>query len=305
MEDLSMIIYRLISRIEALDNPTALGLDTRIEQLPPSFGKLWDLMIQAEAARLVLAYNRALIDGLADIVPCIKIQAACYEMLGIPGMQAMADTMVYARAKGMMIIADVKRNDIGPSSQAYAMGWLAGGEHAAFDADFATVNPYLGVDGIEPFLQACRQWDRGIFVLVKTSNPSSAEFQDLVLQDGRTVFEAVADRVSAWGQDRIGSYGYSAVGAVVGATHPRQGAALRRRMPHTFFLLPGYGAQGAGGAELAGMFDRQGRGGVVNASRSLLMAWKKADTEDFVQAARDEALAMRADIRQALAANVK
>lgn len=300
-----MIIDRLIEAIGAADNPAAAGLDTRLEHIPPSFRGQWDAAGPAGAAAAIAAFNRALVDALADIVPCVKIQAACYEMYGIDGLRAFLDTAAYARQRGLLVIADVKRGDIGSTSAAYSSAWigrcpLEGGERPVFDADFMTVNPYLGSDGVKPFLEDCRRYGRGIFVLVKTSNPSSSELQDLRLSDGRAVYEAVADRVEEWGEGLRGGYGYSAAGAVVGATHPGEGAALRRRMPHTFFLLPGYGAQGARGADVAGMFDASGSGGLVNASRSLLTAWKARRTDDFAAAARDEAILMREDILGAL-----
>ena len=302
-----MIVDTLIEAIDAAKNPTALGLDTRWEYLPESFRAQFDGTTPQGAAEAILAYNTQLVAALRDIIPCVKVQVAYYEMLGLAGMQAFRDTCQMAKAAGMVVISDVKRNDIGATSEAYAMAHLGrtpldGTEFSGFPTDFATVNPYLGSDGIIPFMKVCQEEDKGIFVLVKTSNPSSSELQDMVLSDGRTVYEAVADRVIAWGQGSEGRYGYNRAGAVVGATHPAQGAALRQRMPHTFFLLPGYGAQGASGKDLAGMFDGEGRGAVVNASRSLLCAWKKQDTQDFAAAARREALRMRDDIMQALAA---
>ncbi len=302
-----MIVDTLIEAIDAAKNPTALGLDTRWEYLPASFQSQFDGTTPRGAAEAILAYNTQLVAALRDIIPCVKVQVAYYEMLGLAGMQAFRDTCQMAKAAGMVVISDVKRNDIGATSEAYAMAHLGrtpldGTEFSGFSTDFATVNPYLGSDGIIPFMKVCQEEDKGIFVLVKTSNPSSSELQDMVLSDGRTVYEAVADRVIAWGQGSEGRYGYNRAGAVVGATHPAQGAELRQRMPHTFFLLPGYGAQGASGKDLAGMFDMEGRGAVVNASRSLLCAWKKQDTQDFAAAARREALRMRDDIMQALAA---
>jgi orotidine-5'-phosphate decarboxylase len=300
-----VIIDRLIEAIEEKQNPAAAGLDTRLEHIPPSFRSQWDAAEPAGAAAAVAAFNRALVDALADIVPCIKIQAACYELYGPDGLRTFLDTAAYARRQGLLVIADVKRGDIGSTSAAYSSAWigrcsLESGEQPVFDADFITVNPYLGSDGVEPFLLDCRRYDKGVFMLVKTSNPSSSELQDLMLADGRAVYEAVADRVAAWGDGLLGEHGYSAVGAVVGATHPGEGTALRRRMPHTFFLLPGYGAQGARGVDLAGMFDASGSGGLVNASRSLLTAWKARRTDDFAAAARDEAILMREDIMGAL-----
>lgn len=301
------MVDQLISAIERKSNPTALGLDTRVEYLPENFAAQFDVTTLAGAAGAVLAYNRALVDALHTFVPCVKVQVAYYEMYGLPGMTAFHETCRYAAEHGLIVIGDCKRNDIGATSGAYATAFLGqtplgDNQAAAFPVDFLTVNPYLGADGILPFVAQCKDQDKGIFVLVKTSNPSSSQIQDLPLADGRRVYEAVGDLVAAWGQDSLGEYGYSAVGAVVGATHPDEGAALRQRLPHTFFLLPGYGAQGASGADLARMFDEQGRGAVVNASRSILCAWKKAGTDDFVRAARDEVLRMRDDIMGALRA---
>jgi len=302
-----MITDRLIEAIEKKENPTALGLDTRIEYIPESFASQFDTGNLMGASGAILAYNKVLIDALKDIVPCVKLQAAYYEMYGMPGMAVMEQTAQYARDNGLIVILDIKRNDIGATSEAYANAYLGetalkGKKVRTFSGDFATINPYLGIDGVAPFLKACDEYDRGIFLLVKTSNPSSGQIQDMPLADGRTVYEAVADLVNEWGRDSIGEYGYSRAGAVVGATHPEQGAALRKRMPNSFFLLPGYGAQGASGKDLAGMFDEKKRGAVVNASRSLLCAWKKWGTEDFVTASREEALKMREDIMGALTA---
>ena len=203
-----------------------------------------------------------------------------------------------------MVIADCKRNDIGATAGAYANAYLGEtplgeGHDAAFPVDFVTVNAYLGIDGVKPFLEAGKVRGGGIFALVKTSNPSGGQLQDLKIGD-RTVYEVMGDLVSEWGEDSIGKYGYSSVGAVVGATYPEQGAALRKRLPHTFFLVPGYGAQGATGKDLRGCFDANGRGAVVNASRSILTAWKKQPGVDFAQAARNEAIRMRDDIMEGM-----
>ncbi|MDR2529430.1 MAG: orotidine-5'-phosphate decarboxylase [Synergistaceae bacterium] len=287
----------LIDAIETTGNPTALGLDTRVEYLPQSFRCGF-----SEAARAVRAFNRALIDALADIVPCVKAQAACYEALGPEGMETFRDTLLYAREKGMVTIADVKRNDIGSTAEAYAAAYL--GSSAPFPADFVTINAYLGSDGVRPFLAECEKNGGGIFVLVRTSNLSAGEFQDLTLRDAdgteRPLYEHVALKAAEWGRDLTGKRGYSAVGAVVGATWPEESQKLRSLLPHTFFLVPGYGAQGATAKDLAGCFDGKGRGAVVNASRSLLLAYKKRNAEDFAAAARDEALRMRDELRKTI-----
>ncbi|MDR0649468.1 MAG: orotidine-5'-phosphate decarboxylase [Synergistaceae bacterium] len=294
-----MRIDRLVREIRRCGNPAALGLDTRAEFVPEGFSRPL-LKAGAQTADVVFAFNAALLDGLRDIIPCVKIQAAYYELLGPGGMLCLRKTLDEAQRLGYVTITDAKRGDIGATASAYASAYV--GPSAQFPSDFVTVNPYLGTDGIKPFIKDCGDTGRGIFVLVKTSNPSSGEFQDLTVSDGRTLYEHVADKVSLWGDGMIGEEGYSSVGAVVGATYPVQGAALRRRMPHTFFLLPGYGAQGASAAGLAGCFDDNGGGAVVNASRSILCAYKKnaSGESDFVGAAREEALRMRDDLRHAL-----
>jgi orotidine-5'-phosphate decarboxylase len=300
-------IDRLIEAIEDKGNPTILGLDTRVEHLPRPLrdGFLGDVAktgdeYREKAAKAILSFNRALTDALTDVVACVKVQVAYYEMLGVPGMEAFRDTLLYARQKGMTVIADVKRNDIGATAEAYAAAYL--GEEAPFPADFVTLNAYLGLDGVFPFLDACRKNGAGVFVLVRTSNSSAGEFQDLVVHNGhnRPLYEQVALKAAQWGEDLMGRYGYSSVGAVVGATWPEEGKKLRALFPRTFFLVPGYGAQGATVRDLAGWFGPRGRGVAVNASRSLLCAHQKRNTDDFTTAARDEALRMRDDLRAAV-----
>jgi len=289
----------LIDAIERTGNPTAMGLDTRIEYLPQALAE------GRNPAGVILKFNKALIDSLADVVPCVKIQVACYEMLGIEGMEVFRDTLAHAREKGMITIADVKRNDIGSTAEAYAAAYL--NENSPFTADFVTVNAYLGFDGIKPFLDACEKSGGGIFALVRTSNPSAGEFQDLEVKDKdgslKPLYESVGLKVSEWGKASIGAHGYSSMGAVVGATWPEESKKLRALLPHTFFLVPGYGAQGATAKDLSGCFDKHGRGAVVNASRSLLCAHQKLKTGDFASAARDEAIRMRDDLRAAIIAN--
>ena len=298
------IMEQLAARIRAMKNPTVAGLDTRIEYLPESFVN--EILPQGihtfeDAAEAVYRYNVRLIDALCDIVPSVKVQVAYYEMYGPAGMVAYEKTIRYAKEKGMIVMADVKRNDIGATAACYANAYIGttdmpDGAQRAFAADIATINPYLGVDGVKPFADACRDHGTGIFVLVKTSNPSSGQLQDMRFEDGRTLYEAVADLVEQWGEETRGESGYSAVGAVVGATYPQQGTALRVRMPHAFFLVPGYGAQGATGADIAGCFDANGSGAIVNASRSILCAWKKREGMAFDEAARAEAIRMREDL---------
>ena len=260
-----------------------------------------------DAAKAVYAYNVRLIDALCDVVPAVKVQVAYYEMYGPAGMEVYEKTIRYAQEKGLIVMADVKRNDIGATAACYANAYIGktdmpDGAQAAFGADIATINPYLGVDGIKPFADACRDNGTGVFVLVKTSNPSSGQLQDLRFEDGRTLYQAVADLVEEWGEETRGESGYSAVGAVVGATYPQQGVELRARMPHAFFLVPGYGAQGAKGTDIAGCFDANGNGAIVNASRSILCAWKKREGMAFDAAARDEALRMKEDLCSSLKA---
>lgn len=298
-----MITDKLVEKIKVTGNPSVVGLDTAAEYLPDYEKYRHDTRSLASA---VLAFNAALIDKIAPIVPAVKVQIAYYEAMGVPGMETFARTLELARSAGMIVIADAKRNDIGATASAYANAYLGEtplGEKAdsAFPADFVTVNAYLGLDGVEPFRKASAVRGGGIFALVKTSNPSGVQLQDLKIGE-RTVYEVMGDLVSEWGKDSIGENGYSSIGAVVGATYPEQGASLRRRLPHTFFLVPGYGAQGATGKDLRGCFDAQGRGAVVNASRSILTAWRKQPGVDFAQAAYNEAVRMREDIMEGIRA---
>lgn len=296
---------RLITAVMEKKNPTALGLDTRLEYVPQALREKFNEKggdFQS-CARIIYNYNQLLIDALCDIVPCVKVQIAYYEMYSAEGIKAFYDTCAYAKASGMYVIADAKRNDIGATAEAYSTAYLgktslAGCTEGAYVCDGITVNGYLGSDGIMPFLSNCLQYDKSAFVLVKTSNPSSGELQDLKLEDGRLVYEAMADMVEEWGRNNIGAYGYSAIGAVVGATYKEQAAELRRKYKNMFFLIPGYGAQGAGAEDIEGCFDSRGLGGIVNASRSLLCAYKKPEYSGLApeEAARKEAERMREDI---------
>jgi len=282
------------------------GLDPKLDYVPASiknacFEKYGKTLEGAAAA--LLAFNKAIIDEICDIVPAIKPQAAYYEMYGWQGVRALADTIAYAREKGMFVITDGKRNDIGTTMEAYATAHLgetdiAGESVAAFGADALTVNGYLGTDGIKPLAKICDEKDKGIFVLVKTSNPSSGELQDMKLENGATVYEQMGRMCEGWGADLMGKYGYSAVGAVVGATYPEQLAEMRAKASHTFFLVPGYGAQGGGAEGVAQAFDANGLGGIVNSSRGIMCAYQKegCDEQDFAKAARREAIRMRDDI---------
>ena len=255
------------------------------------------------AADAILQFNKALIDALYDVVPAIKPQAAYYEMYGWAGVRTLAETIRYAQSKGMFVMTDGKRNDIGATMTAYATAHLGkvdvdGVELEPFGADALTVNGYLGTDGIQPLLDVCEKYDKGIFVLAKTSNPSSGELQDRLI-DGKPVYEIMGEMCENWGSRQIGAYGYSAVGAVVGATYPEQLAELRKKLPHTLFLVPGYGAQGGGAQGVAGAFDENGRGAIVNSSRAIMCAWKKEENcpeTAFAEAARREAIRMRDDI---------
>ena len=300
---------KLFDSVKQKKNPSVLGLDTRLEYLPA--GMLADFQPDdpfASAADLLERFNFGLIDALYDIIPCVKIQLAYYEMYGADGLRAACNTAQYARQKGMLVIADAKRNDIGTTAEAYAAAYLGkttfpdGIAREAFGADMLTVSAYLGADGVQPFVEDCKRYEKGIFVLVKTSNPSSGDLQDKAV-DGQPVYQRMAEYVQAWGEGTRGRYGYAAVGAVVGATYPQQGAALRERFPDIPFLLPGYGAQGAKGSDLALAFDKDGLGAVVNASRSLMCAYRKEGAPAaFDEAARKEALRMQADIVGALQA---
>ena len=297
-----MIIDKLIEKVIATQNPTCVGLDTQLDYLPDEMRA--GVMTCGDAAAAILAFNKKLIDSVYDIVPSVKVQVAYYEQYGAAGMQAFLDTVAYAKERGLVVIADCKRNDIGSTAGRYSAAYLgetALGEQnvSVAGCDFLTVNAYLGTDGVQPFLDDCKKYDRGLFILVKTSNPSSGELQDLKLADGRTVYECMGDMVEGWGSDMVGAYGYSAVGAVVGATHPAEAKILRDRLPHTFFLIPGYGAQGGKAEMLKNCFDANGLGGVVNNSRGILTAYKK-NGGTFWEAARAACLAMKADLLSVL-----
>ena len=300
-----MIIDTLLKKIEEKDNPTVVGLDTSFDYLPEEMRA--GVSCADGAAEAVYVFNKKVIDAVADIVPAVKVQIAYYEMYGVSGLRAFADTLRYAKEKGLVVITDAKRNDIGATAECYAKAYL--GETAvgdaslrAFDSDFLTVNGYLGSDGIKPFLSKAQNGEKGIFVLVKTSNRSSGELQDLKLENGKTVYEYMGQLVEEWGSGLIGSSGYSCVGAVVGATHPAQAEVLRREMPHTFFLIPGYGAQGGTAQDLKVCFKADGTGGIVNSSRGILCAYRQEAYKGlpFDEAARQACLAMKADLNAAI-----
>lgn len=297
------MIDHLISEIRKKKCPVCVGLDTTLERMPPDVRAECSGSF-ADAAAGILEYNREILDEVAGLVPAVKIQSACYELYGPPGMLAFAETVRMAREYGLIVIADAKRSDIGATAACYAdafIGTTALGDmrESAFDADFVTVNAYLGADGIVPFLADCRKYDRGIFVLVKTSNPSGADLQDLQLQDGERVYERMMHFVSQWGEDLCGKEGFSEVGAVVGATHPAQAQQLRSAFPSVFFLLPGVGAQGASAEDVCGCFDSAGRGGIINVSRSVLQAWQKYPDLSYAKAARRSVKTLQDEILEA------
>ncbi|MBR1876033.1 MAG: orotidine-5'-phosphate decarboxylase [Lachnospiraceae bacterium] len=302
------MIKRLIDEIIKKEAPIVAGLDPTLKMIPESikkkaFEEKGETLEGASAA--VWEFNRAIVDKIYDLVPAVKPQIAMYEQFGIPGLEAYKKTVDYCHEKGLIVIGDVKRGDIGSTSEAYATAHLGkirigDSEVPVFDEDFATVNPYLGTDGVKPFTDVCKANDKGIFVLVKTSNPSSGEFQDRKI-DARPLYEWVAEKVKEWG--RVSMEGdYSNVGAVVGATYPEQGERLRRLMPETFILVPGYGAQGASGKDLKGFFDKNRLGAIINSSRGIIAAYQKApysdkfSQEEFADASRQAVLDMKKDI---------
>ena len=297
----------LQDKIKEKKNPTVAGLDARVEYIPPHILKKYTSQygetLQA-AALAVEEFDCSLIDALCDVVPAVKPQSAYFEMLGWRGMETLEEVITHAKGKGLYVIADIKRGDIGTTATAYAEGWLGTtrvGETdcAAFDADCVTLNGYMGSDAIKPFLDQCVARNKSAFVLAKTSNPSSVELQDMVAGD-RVVYTVMGDLIERWGKDTAGKYGYNALGAVVGATHPSVLKELRRRLEHTFFLVPGYGAQGGTAADVRCAFDELGRGAIVNASSSIMCAWKKTgkDGMDYQEAARAAAEQMRDELRE-------
>ncbi|MBR2258694.1 MAG: orotidine-5'-phosphate decarboxylase [Blautia sp.] len=305
------MIDRLAEKIREKNAPVVVGLDPMPAYLPPQLlreaVKEHGETLKA-AGEAIYAYNCGLIDAVHDLVPAVKPQIAMYEQYGLPGIEAFQKTIAYAHKKEMLVIGDVKRGDIGSTSKAYAaahLGKIAVGEKTfcPFDEDFATVNPYLGSDGVLPFVDMCNEEKKGIFVLVKTSNPSSGEFQDRIA-DGRPMYEWVAEKVAAWGETAMG-HGFSRVGAVAGATYPEMGVRLRALMPKAMILVPGYGAQGGTAKDLAGFFTKDGEGAIVNSSRGIIAAYKQEKyasygAEGYAEAARAAVSDMLADIRGVL-----
>ncbi len=304
------MIQKLISNIQKTNAPVVVGLDPMLSYIPPQvqekayeqFGETLE-----GAAEAIWQFNKEIVDCTWDLIPAVKPQIAMYEQFGIEGLKAYKKTVDYCKEKGLVVIGDVKRGDIGSTSAAYATAHLGKVQvgsktYSVFDEDFATVNPYLGTDGIQPFLDVCRQEKKGIFILVKTSNPSSGELQDKI-SEGRPIYELMGEKVRAWGETCMDG-DYSCVGAVVGATYPEQGKILRKLMPHTFILVPGYGAQGGKGADLVHFFNPDGLGAIINSSRGIIAAYKqekyaKFGAEYFGQASRAAVEDMIKDINEA------
>ena len=307
------MINKLIKKIEKTHAPIVVGLDPMLDYVPEHI-KAAAFKEHGEtlegAAEAIWQFNKAIVDATYDLIPAVKPQIAMYEQFGTEGVKAYQKTVDYCHSKDLVVIGDVKRGDIGSTSAAYAVGHLGkvqvgSKKLSAFDEDFATVNPYLGSDGIKPFLEVCKEEKKGIFILVKTSNPSSGEFQDRLI-DGRPLYEYVGEKVAQWGEEVMGD-NYSYVGAVVGATYPEIGKVLRKVMPKSFILVPGYGAQGGKGADLVHYFDENGLGAIVNSSRGIIAAYKQEPyasfgAEHFADASRAAVEAMIKDIDGALQA---
>lgn len=305
------MINELISNIRKTNAPIVVGLDPMLNYIPEhiqkkAFAEFGETL--EGAAEAIWQYNKGIVDATYDLIPAVKPQIAMYEQFGIPGLIAYKKTVDYCKSKDLVVIGDIKRGDIGSTSAAYAVGHLGqvqvgSKKYAGFDEDFATVNPYLGSDGVKPFMDICKEEKKGIFVLVKTSNPSSGEFQDRVI-DGRPLYELVGEKVAQWGDELMGDE-YSYVGAVVGATYPEMGKVLRKIMPKTFILVPGYGAQGGKGADLVHFFNEDGLGAIVNSSRGIIAAYKQEKykefgAENYADASRAAVKDMIADISGAL-----
>lgn len=304
------MINKLVNKIQKLEAPIVVGLDPMLAYVPEhiqekAYREFGETLKGAGEA--IFAYNKAIIDATCDLIPAVKPQIAMYEQFGIEGMIAFQRTCEYAKSKDLVIIGDIKRGDIGSTSAAYAVGHVGqvrvgSNLYRSFDEDFVTVNPYLGSDGVKPFIEVCKSENKGIFVLVKTSNPSSGEFQDQLI-DGTPLYEKVAQKVAEWGEEHMGD-SYSYVGAVVGATYPEMGKVLRKVMPKTYILVPGYGAQGGQAKDLAPFFNEDGLGAIVNSSRGIIAAYKQEKyasfgAEGFADASRRAVIDMKEDLRQA------
>ena len=307
------MINKLIAKIQKTKAPIVVGLDPMLSYIPEyiqkkAFEEYGETL--EGAAEAIWQFNKEIVDKTYDLIPAVKPQIAMYEQFGIEGLKAYKKTIDYCKSKDLVVIGDIKRGDIGSTSAAYAVGHLGKVQvgskcYVPFDEDFATVNPYLGSDGVKPFIEVWQEEGKGIFVLVKTSNPSSGEFQDRLV-DGRPLYELVGEKVAQWGEEHMGD-SYSYVGAVVGATYPEMGAVLRKLMPKTFILVPGYGAQGGQGKDLVHFFNEDGLGAIVNSSRGIIAAYKQEKyasfgAENFGDASRAAVEDMAADIRQALEA---
>lgn len=306
------MIDSLVEKIKKTGAPIVVGLDPMLKFIPEpilqeSYARYGETL--QGAAEAVWQFNKGIVDAVCDLIPAVKPQIAMYEQFGVEGLIVFQKTVRYCREKGLVVIGDIKRGDIGSTSEAYASAHLGkvtvgSRRYAAFEEDFATVNPYMGSDSVNPFLRVCREENKGIFVLVKTSNPSSGEFQDRRI-DGRPLYELVGEKVAEWGSTCMGS-AYSQVGAVVGATYPEQGKILRRIMPKAYILVPGYGAQGGKGADLVHFFNEDGLGAIINSSRGIIAAWQQEKyaaygAAQYAEASRQAVLDMREDIAQALA----
>ena len=307
------MINKLIEKIRKTNAPIVVGLDPMLNYIPKhiqekafvEFGETLE-----GAAEAIWQFNKGIVDATYDLIPAVKPQIAMYEQFGIPGLQAYKKTVDYCKSKDLVVIGDIKRGDIGSTSAAYAtahLGKVQVGSQICqpFNEDFVTVNPYLGSDGVQPFIDVCKEEKKGIFVLVKTSNPSSGEFQDRII-DGRPLYEWVGEQVDAWGKEHMGD-SYSYIGAVVGATYPEQGKVLRKLMPKTFILVPGYGAQGGRGKDLVHFFNEDGLGAIINSSRGIIAAYKQEayaqfGPQNFAEASRQAVKDMIADIDGALQA---
>ena len=305
------MINQLVANIKKTGAPIVVGLDPMLNYIPEqvqkkAFAEYGETL--EGAAEAIWQFNKEIVDKTYDLIPAVKPQIAMYEQFGLPGLAAFKKTVDYCKEKGLVVIGDIKRGDIGSTSAAYAVGHIGkvkvGSKiYAPFDEDFVTVNPYLGSDGVNPFLDVCKEEKKGIFVLVKTSNPSSGEFQDQKI-DGRPLYELVGEKVAAWGSEVMGDE-YSYVGAVVGATYPEMGKVLRKVMPKSYILVPGYGAQGGKGKDLVHFFNEDGLGAIVNSSRGIIAAYKQEayaefGEKNFADASRQAVKDMIADISGAL-----
>ena len=305
------MIQKLIDNIKKTKAPIVVGLDPMLSHVPEhlqkkAFAEYGETL--EGAAQAIWQFNKEIVDATWDLIPAVKPQIAMYEQFGLPGLAAFKKTVDYCHEKGLVVIGDIKRGDIGSTSEAYAVGHLGKVQvgskaYYGFDEDFVTVNPYLGSDGVKPFIKVCKEEKKGLFILVKTSNPSSGEFQDQLV-NGRPLYELVGEKVARWGEEHMGEK-YSYIGAVVGATYPEMGKVLRKLMPKTFILVPGYGAQGGKGADLVHFFNEDGLGAIVNSSRGIIAAYKQEaysrfGEESFADASRQAVIDMTADINGAL-----